>query len=243
MTWVKICGITNLEDAQTAVDAGADALGFVFYEKSPRNMAPDAAREIVAKLPAQVEKVGVFVNGVGPNPVNVAREVGLTAIQTSFGFMPPRQESSKAVGLAGFPRPPKQFLSLPIAWFFEDPEKMKKLVASVLQVCRNPAAQPSTPDGCFDTLLLDSGTLQQPGGTGRSFDWQRAKPIADDIQQGGLKLIVAGGLTSDNVSEAMRILRPWGVDVSSGVEAKPGKKDPRKIRAFVSRVRKADVIA
>jgi phosphoribosylanthranilate isomerase len=240
MTWVKICGITNLEDAQTAVDVGADALGFVFYEKSPRNMAPDAAREIVAKLPAQIEKVGVFVNGVGPHPVNVAREVGLTAIQTSFGLSP--TGSSKAVGLAGFPRPPKMFLSLPVAWFFEDPERMKKVIGSVL-LARNVPVTPPDSGGWFDTLLLDSGSLQQPGGTGRTFDWQRAKPIADDLQQDGLKLIVAGGLTSDNVSEAMRILKPWGVDVSSGVEAKPGKKDPEKVRAFVSRVRKADEIA
>jgi phosphoribosylanthranilate isomerase len=242
MTWIKICGITNLEDAQTAVDAGADALGFVFYEKSPRNMAPDAAREIVAKLPDQIEKVGVFVNGVGPNPIDVAREVGLTAIQTSFGLCPTGQGSSKAVGLAGFPRPPKMFLSLPVAWFFEDPERMNKVIGSVLQA-RNVPMSPPAPDGWFDTLLLDSGNLQQPGGTGRTFDWQKAKPIADDLQQRGLKLIVAGGLTSDNVSEAMRILKPWGVDVSSGVEAKPGKKDPEKVRAFVSGVRKADEIA
>jgi phosphoribosylanthranilate isomerase len=239
MTWVKICGITNLEDAQTAVEAGADALGFVFYEKSPRNIAPDVAREIIAKLPAQVEKVGVFVNGVGPHPFNIAREVGLTAIQTSFGFTPTGQGSSKAIGLAGFPRPPKMFLSLPVAWFFEDPERMKNLIANVLQVRRNVPPH-SLPDGWFDTLLLDSGTLQQPGGTGRIFDWQRAKPIADDLLQDGLKLIVAGGLTSNNVAEAMRILKPWGVDVSSGVEAAPGKKDPAKVRAFVSQVRTAD---
>jgi phosphoribosylanthranilate isomerase len=243
MTWIKICGITNLEDAQTAVDAGADALGFVFYEKSPRNMAPDAAREIVAKLPDQIEKVGVFVNGVGPQPFEVAREVGLTAIQTSFGFPPTGGRSSKIGAHAGFPRPPKQFLAMPVAWFLQDPEKMKDLIAGILQASRNAAARLSLPDGWFDFLLLDSGSLQQPGGTGRTFDWQRAKPIADDLQQRGLKLIVAGGLTSDNVSEAMRILKPWGVDVSSGVEAKPGKKDPEKVRAFVSGVRKADEIA
>ena len=243
MTWVKICGITTLGDAQTAADAGADALGFVFYEKSPRNMAPDAARQIVAKLPSQIEKVGVFVNGVGPRAVEIAREVGLTAIQTSFGFISTGEGSSKAVGLAGLARPPKMFLSLPIAWFFEDSEKMTNLIAGVSRARWNAAAQPSLPNDWLDTLLLDSGTLQQPGGTGRPFDWQRAKPIADDIQQRGLKLVVAGGLTSDNVAEAMRILKPWGVDVSSGVEAEPGRKDPGKVRAFVSRVRKADETA
>lgn len=243
MTWIKICGITNLEDAQTAVDAGADALGFVFYEKSPRNLAPDAAREIVARLPAQIEKVGVFVNGVGPHPFEIAREVGLTAIQTSFGLVPTGQGSSETRAYAGLPRPPKRFLALPVAWFLQDPEKMTYLIASVSHSPRNAAAQPSLPDDWFDTLLLDSGTLQQPGGTGRPFDWQSAKPIADDIQQRGLKLVVAGGLTSDNVAEAMRILKPWGVDVSSGVEAEPGRKDPGKTRAFISRVRKADETA
>src|ERR1039458_88133 len=81
MTWIKICGITNLEDAEVAVEAGADALGFVFYEKSPRNIEPGVAREIVAKLAGRIEKVGVFVNGSGFGPVDIAREVGLTAIQ------------------------------------------------------------------------------------------------------------------------------------------------------------------
>ena len=89
MTWIKICGITNLEDAKIAVEAGADALGFVFYEKSPRNIDLRIAREIVAKLPNRVEKVGVFVNGSGFQPVDVAREAGLTAIQNTMGTVGP----------------------------------------------------------------------------------------------------------------------------------------------------------
>src|SRR6266849_3820681 len=88
MTWVKICGITNLEDAQVAVEAGADALGFVFYEKSPRNIGAEVAREIVSRLPERVEKVGVFVDGSGFHPGDVVRQVGLTAIQNGLGFLP-----------------------------------------------------------------------------------------------------------------------------------------------------------
>jgi phosphoribosylanthranilate isomerase len=244
MTWIKICGITNLEDALTAVHAGADAVGFVFYEKSPRKIAPVAAREIVAKLPGRVEKVGVFANGVGFQPVDVAREVGLTGIQNSLGFLPSAtQEPPMVVAFAGFPRPPKVFLSFPVAWFFESPERIKDLSASFSHLRRDVPPLASTTDGLFDTFFLDSGTPEQPGGTGKTFDWVKAAPIAEGMKQDGLKLVVAGGLTPANVAEAIRILKPWGVDVSSGVEARPGKKDPEKVRAFISAVRKADETA
>jgi phosphoribosylanthranilate isomerase len=244
MTWIKICGITNLEDAETAVEAGADALGFVFYEKSPRNVAPGRAREIVVKLPAQIEKVGVFVNGAGLDPVGVAREVGLTGIQNSVGFLTPAgQQAPMSVAFAGFSRPPKLFLSFPAAWFLEDPEKIKQLAETNSHLCVDDPARPSSSDGLVDTFFLDSGTLEQPGGSGKSFDWARAAPIAEKMQSGGVKLVVAGGLTPANVAEAMRILKPWGVDVSSGVEARPGKKDAEKVRAFVSAVRESDEIA
>ena len=88
--------------------------------------------------------------------------------------------------------------------------------------------------------MLDSGDLRLPGGTGKSFDWEKAVPIAEGMLQGGVKLVVAGGLTPENVGEAMAILKPWGVDVVSGVEARPGKKDPEKVRAFVRAVRDAE---
>ena len=90
------------------------------------------------------------------------------------------------------------------------------------------------------TVLLDSGDLLQPGGTGKTFDWKQAVPIAEGMCEGGLKLVVAGGLTAENVTEAIEVLKPWGVDVASGVEARPGKKDPEKVRAFVKAVRDAD---
>ena len=114
MTWIKICGITNLEDALTAVEAGADAVGFVFYEKSPRNVRAEVARDIVGKLPERVEKVGVFVDGTGFGPVDIARQVGLTAIQNSVGFLPSAAKAPEmVVAFAGFPRPPKLFLCFP----------------------------------------------------------------------------------------------------------------------------------
>jgi phosphoribosylanthranilate isomerase len=94
----------------------------------------------------------------------------------------------------------------------------------------------------FQTIFLDSGTLQQPGGTGVAFDWQKAAPIVERLQR-VVRVVIAGGLNPTNVTEAIHILRPWGVDVSSGVESTPGKKDPEKVRAFVSAVRKAEELA
>jgi phosphoribosylanthranilate isomerase len=241
MTWIKICGITNLEDALTAVDAGADALGFVFYEKSPRKIDPQTAREIVAKLPPNVEKVGVFVDGSGFRPVDIVRQVGLTAIQNSLGLLPSRASAPQmVVAFAGFPRPPKLYLSFPIAWFFEGAQKIKGLAESFSHLRRDIAGRQAVPEGCFDTFFLDSATLQHPGGTGRVFDWEKAVSVAEGMQERGFKLVVAGGLTPENVGEAIHILKPWGVDVSSGVEAKPGKKHPDKVRGFVQAVRSAD---
>jgi phosphoribosylanthranilate isomerase len=226
MTWVKICGITNLEDAEEAVKAGADALGFVFYEKSMRNVDPKVAREIVAILPERIEKVGVFVNEAGVSPVDIAREVGLTAIQNTIGYdYVANPESEMMVALRNFPRPLKLFLAFPAMWILANEHNLKGLAA---------------PDGLLDTFFLDSSTREQQGGTGKTFEWKEAATIAEKMQEKGLKLVVAGGLTPVNVTEAMRILKPWGVDVSTGVEARPGKKDPGKVRAFIKAVRQAD---
>lgn len=241
MTWVKICGITNLEDAKVAVEAGADALGFVFYEKSPRNVTPEVAREIVASLPAQVEKVGVFVDGSELSLVSVVCQVELTAIQNIASF-PPSAPKGPQIGIdfASLGRRPKMYVSFPITYFLDDAEKISGLAKDFQHLRRDVPEQLSSLAGLFDTFFLDSGTLQQPGGTGKVFDWERVVPIAKGMQDGGLKLVVAGGLTPSNVADAMRILKPWGVDVSSGVEARPGKKDPGKVRAFIQAVRDAD---
>jgi phosphoribosylanthranilate isomerase len=148
-----------------------------------------------------------------------------------------------ATVFAGFPRPLKIFFSLPTAYFLGDEQKIDGLGESFRHLRRRAPGQPAIPEGCFDTFFLDSGTLQQPGGTGQVFDWGKAMPVAEGMREGGLKLVVAGGLTPANVAEAMRILKPWGVDVSSGVEARPGKKDPDKVRAFVAAVRQEDGVA
>ncbi|HEY7353221.1 MAG TPA: phosphoribosylanthranilate isomerase [Terriglobales bacterium] len=238
MTWIKICGITNLEDALVAVEAGADALGFVFYEKSPRNMIPEKAHEIAIRLSEKIEKVGVFVNASGFAAVDVARLVGLTAIQNVVGFdgsdVP---ESKMVVAIAGFPHPPKLFLAFPAHWVHDRPERLHDMATRLSHLRRDSAERYQ---GCFDTFFLDSSTCDQPGGTGKTFDWEKTRSIADQLQDNGLKLVVAGGLTAENVAEAMHILHPWGVDVSSGVEARPGKKDPEKVRAFIKAVREAD---
>jgi phosphoribosylanthranilate isomerase len=240
MTWVKICGITNLEDAKIAVEAGADALGFVFYEKSPRRIGAEVARAIISALPEEVEKVGVFVKDLELSPADV-RGVGLTAIQMTVELPASAAEGpEKMMGLAGFPTPLKLFVSLPVTYFLEDVNKIEDLAESFKHWHERGPRQPAVPESVFDAFFLDSGTLQQPGGTGRTFDWGKAVPVAKGMREGGLKLVVAGGLTPANVTEAMHILEPWGVDVSSGVEAKPGKKDPEKVRAFIAAVRQAD---
>jgi phosphoribosylanthranilate isomerase len=238
MTWVKICGITNLEDALVAVEAGADAVGFVFYEKSPRCVSVETAREIVAKLPESVEKVGVFVKESLNEWASIALRVGLTATQWyPFSEMGSRSNRTRAVGAGIFPKPIKCFTALPAGFFLQDEERIHGLVNDLAHW------QDGVVDGAPqppDSFLLDSGGLENPGGTGKTFDWSKAVPIAQGMRQVGLKLVVAGGLTPENVSEAIEILKPWGVDVASGVEARPGKKDSEKVRAFVRAVREAD---
>jgi phosphoribosylanthranilate isomerase len=241
MTWVKICGMTNLEDALVAVDAGADAVGFVFYEKSPRCVSVETVRDIVGKLPEGVEKVGVFVGTAASDWVRVVLSTGLTAVQHYLPLEPDLQShQAKAVEQAVFPRPIKFFLALPMALFLEAGATIDALAQDLEHIGGDIPGRSSIPEGVLETFFLDSGGLQSPGGTGRPFDWRRAVPISEGIRRGGLKLVVAGGLNSENVGEAMQTLKPWGVDVVSGVEARPGKKDAEKVRAFVRAVREMD---
>jgi len=218
MTWIKICGITNLEDAQIAVEAGADALGFVFYEKSPRKIGIETARDIVRELPRSIEKVGVFAgDSMGYWP-DIAGSCDLTAVQIPlYGYAPPRSDSELAAVSPSRPR--RIYLALPAAWLIEGQFRLD---------LREP----------FGAIFLDSSTAQHPGGSGQVFDWAKAAPSLEKIK--GINVVVAGGLDPDNVATAMRILKPWGVDVASGVEAKPGTKDPEKVRAFIAAVRRED---
>ena len=189
----------------------------MFYEKSPRNIDVESARQIVQSLPPQVEKVGVFVNEPVERILETVRKVGLTAAQL-HGIESRKPEFIKALEVG---RELKVFLVLP-----------GTEVSSGLEWTVNG-------ERSISGVFFDSGTPQQPGGTGTIFDWKAA---ASGIQAIGerLAVVVAGGLNSINVGDAIRILKPWGVDVVSGVEARPGKKDPQKVRAFVDAVRQAE---
>lgn len=242
MTWIKICGITNLEDAKLAVGAGADALGFIFYEKSLRNVSVDAARQIVAELPEKVEKVGVFVTPP-ENLADLYNSVRLTAIQLSLGFGDAASGSNRALGLDCFWKSPKFITALRVGVDLED-DVLQGLISSLEHWGEGipEDARSLLPSGLFDTFLLDSGTKTEVGGTGKTFDWKRAVPLVEAMRK-NLKVVVAGGLNPENVGEAIRTLHPWGVDVASGTETAAGKKDPGKVRAFVEAVRRADKAA
>jgi phosphoribosylanthranilate isomerase len=209
--------MTNLDDALVAVEAGADAVGFVFYEKSPRCVSVEAVREIVPKLPKEVEKVGVFVNEGDDTLCELAERAGLTAIQ-----MHGDHEDPRVADLVKARRPELKVLAA-ISMVHESPDGW---------------AMRWRPD-VVHAFLVDSGGGSKPGGTGKTFDWSKSGPILENIKARG-NVVAAGGLTPDNVCTALDILKPWGVDVVSGVEASPGKKDPEKVRAFVRAVRAAD---
>ena len=220
MTWVKICGITNLEDAQLAVEAGADAVGFVFYDKSPRKIDPDAAREIAARLPQKVEKVGVFANRSVRDVQQFVEQVGLTAIQ--FYRTSDPDPVAELIAL----KKNRSELKLIVVCPGDKLSQKGLLIADELRKV-------------LYALMFDSGTGAQPGGTGKRFDWDEARGILQ-VMIVTIPVIVAGGLNPLNVAEAINLFQPYGVDVASGVEAKPGKKDPEKVRAFVRAVREAE---
>lgn len=245
MTWIKICGITNLEDAQLALDTGADALGFVFYEKSPRRVTVETARAIVAQLPEKVEKVGVFVNDGTDEQLEIYNSVRLTAIQAHrlLGAVSPPSEH-KAIGLGCFWQSPKIYTAISAPWILAEEGRLQGTIASFKRWGEGipDEIRATMPKGLFDTFFLDAGNEQKPGGTGTAFDWQKAIPLVESMR-GKVRVVVAGGLRPENVGEAVRTLRPWGVDVSSGTEVRPGKKDPEKVRAFVEAVKAADKAA
>ena len=195
---VKICGITNLADGMAAVEAGADALGFVFYDPSPRCITIEAASKLTRQLPPFVMRVGVFVNAPQHVVVHAIRECGLSLLQFHGDEAP---EYCLQFGLMSMK-----------AFRIQD--------AASLQALRN---YPT------DAWLLDAYVADKPGGTGDTFNWN----LALEAQKLGRPIFLAGGLTPENVAEAVRRARPYGVDVSSGVEAAPGRKDHAKIKAFV----------
>jgi phosphoribosylanthranilate isomerase len=204
MVQVKICGITSLEDAHTAVDCGADALGFVFYPPSPRYVTPEQAARIIRALPPFVTTVGLFVDVTCDVVNEMVACCGLDRVQ-----------------LHGR----------------ETPEFCRQISRPVIKAIRikNAESLSPVPDYVVSAYLLDAyveGAL--PGGTGASFAWElaaRAKPYGP--------IILAGGLTPENIDSAIAQVRPYGVDVSSGVERLPGVKDHQKIRHFITRAKAA----
>ncbi len=234
-TRVKICGITRLEDAQLAIDLGAAALGFNFYRPSPRFIEPAKAATLVLEISTLILPVGVFADEEDADKVvRVAEESGVLAVQLHG----PR-----------FPDPSGPLARYPMIRVIAVPEGAN--VKSVLQhSCQEPLgdvkpqalppigheidlqAGHAIPRG---TIMVDTFDSELRGGTGRTFDWQSAYALGRDI-----KIILAGGLTPENVGEAIRKVRPFAVDVASGVESAPGIKDPAKLRAFFSAVAAAD---
>ncbi len=211
-TWIKFCGTTSLEDALASVDAGADALGFIFAP-SKRGITPAKAREIIRELPEHVERVGVFVNESVDRVQQIAEQAGLTGVQLHGVESPDVVRELSRSSVAN--RSLRVIKSVVIEGDFH--LELEKFVFA------------ATPP---DSIMLDSGA-----GSGRTFDWRGVRPFLTGTE---MRFIVAGGLSPENVSTAMRIFRPWGVDVVSGVETEPGRKDPEKLKAFVAAVRYAE---
>ena len=205
MTFVKICGITNMDDALAAVDAGADVLGFNFYKPSPRYITPQQAREIVQRFPNEVLKVGVFVNEELAEARAIMTEAGLGAIQLHGDESP--EYCSKFPG-----------------WYviktFAVTDTFDVQAAEAYDV---------------DAIMLDTKHNQLRGGTGRVFDWSVARQAALTLPQ----LYLAGGLSPENVENAIKMVRPFAVDACSALEDRPGKKNAERMRAFVNAVRRA----
>jgi phosphoribosylanthranilate isomerase len=203
---VKICGITNLLDAKAAAEAGADVLGFMFYEKSPRSISCEAAAAITRELPPFIIKAGVFVDAPEDNVLRAIRECGLNLLQfhgeetpdycLQFGIM-----SMKAFRVRD---------------------------ADSLQALRQYPTE---------AWLLDAYTPGKLGGTGEVFNWD----LAREARTWGRPIFLAGGLTPDNVAEAIERAQPYAVDVSSGVEAAPGRKDHARIKAFIQAAQQAEI--
>ncbi len=204
-TRVKICGITNIDDALSAVEAGCDALGFVFYAKSPRAVTPEQAAEIISKLPAFVTSVALFVNESSEFVNQVISKTGVDLLQF--------HGDESVEFCSAFSRPYIKAL------------RMKPELDLTAQFETYASSQ---------GILLDAYTPGIPGGTGEMFDWSR---IPAEL---ATKIILAGGLSATNVAEAIAQVSPYAVDVSGGVEASKGIKDPNKMTDFMNEVYRAN---
>jgi phosphoribosylanthranilate isomerase len=217
--WIKICANTSLADAMMAAEAGADAVGFVFAP-SPRQVTAEQVAAIVPELPATLEKIGVFVGASVDEIAATVEAAGLTGVQLHFDATADVTAKLRARFGRGL---------------------------RILRVVHFEAGAPESAaaaaqDMSVDAILVDSRTATAVGGTGKSYDWAAARrTLFGAINE--MKLIAAGGLTPENVAEAIATLRPWGVDVVSGVEAAPGQKDAAKVQAFVANARASKAAA
>lgn len=208
MTFIKICGITNIEDARAAVAAGADALGFNFYKPSPRYIAPPAARDIIEQLPSSILTVGVFVDEGSPETAKkIASEAGVTAFQLHGDESPAycRELADRYV-----------IKTLTVAGDFD------------IQMVEGYARARDV-----NAIMLDTRDNSLRGGTGRVFDWS----IAIEVNKVVPKLFLAGGLSPENITEAIELVRPYAVDACSALEDIPGIKNHERMRAFVELAR------
>ena len=205
MTRIKICGITHLTDALTAVNAGADALGFVFVPDTPRFVKSDQVAAIVAELPPFITTVGIFASRNAAIIKTTLDQCRLDAVQIHADVTP------------------------------EFCRNLDKKVIKVVRV-KDESSLSILSDYDVNAFLLDTYVEGKMGGTGELFDWN----LALQAKNYG-RIIVAGGLNPDNVAQAVRYVKPYGVDVSSGVESGPGHKDPDKIRKFIDAVKSVEV--
>jgi phosphoribosylanthranilate isomerase len=215
--WIKICGNTSLEDAMLVAEAGADAVGFVLAP-SPRRVTPAEVAAIVPHLPATLEKIGVFVDAPFEEIEATVRAAALSGVQLHFNAAP------------------------------DLPARLRERFGPALQILRvihfgaesAAEAEAIVQDPYVDAVMVDSRTATAVGGSGQSFDWLAASnTLFEGAQARERHLVVAGGLNPENVAQAIATLRPWGIDVVSGVEAAPGRKDPAKVRAFIANAKAA----
>jgi phosphoribosylanthranilate isomerase len=217
--WIKICANTNAEDALAAAELGADAVGFVFAP-SARQVTVEQVRAISDVMPEGVERVGVFACAPVEEIAMASEQARLNTVQLHGGF--DQEFSRRLQNRLG----PGVSLIQTLHWNLgEDEDSLARLTKQF---------QDSAKGG---RVLLDSKTGSASGGTGKSFPWKIARKLL--VGNAALRVIAAGGLRPENVAEAVRTIQPWGVDVASGVEAEPGKKDRRKLEAFIRNAREA----
>jgi phosphoribosylanthranilate isomerase len=204
MTQVKICGITNPDDARVAIEAGADMIGLIFYPPSPRYVTPEQARTIVEYLPPEIPAVGVFVNETAETIAHIAAVSGIQKVQL-------HGDEAPSVCAA---------VTLPVIKAFRFTEHMRPEMMAGYET--------------VDAFLVEGFHEKLYGGGGAMADWQQVATL-----HGYGRIMLAGGLTPENVRQAIQVVQPYAVDVGSGVEASPGQKDRQKVRAFVQQAKAA----